>query len=186
LLRESKRLAVGSAPVRDAVLVELDGRPSAEVLLQRARERGFDEGLAAGSLRAANGAAARLDEASRVLEERADELRDAAARTSIELALVIARELVGHEIATGTQDLERIVRDVLSAAGAGRGACTVHLNPVDAAVLADVPFRSGTRIEADPGVRRGDVHVETALGVMVREVDDALATLSARLRQELR
>ena len=64
-------------------------------------------------------------------------------------------------------------------------ACVVHLHPEDARKLESVPFRSGTRIQADIGVSRGSVHVETPMGLMVRELDSALDAIAERVREEL-
>ena len=46
-------------------------------------------------------------------------------------------------------------------------------------------FRTGTRIQADEGVSRGDVHVETSLGLLVREAFGALESIEQRLLEEL-
>jgi hypothetical protein len=93
--------------------------------------------------------------------------------------------LTRSEIRAGRHDIERIVREALAASGVGRGEALVHVHPSDAARLAEVPFRANTRIEADPALRAGDVHVTCAQGVLVREIDEALGGLRERLRQEL-
>ena len=81
--------------------------------------------------------------------------------------------------------MERIVRETLQAAGVGRGTCVVHLNPSDAARLADVVFRAGTTLESDPEVAPGDVHVTTPRGLLVRDVEAAVASIGERLRGDL-
>lgn len=157
-------LAHGEAAVRDA-------------LVKRAHAAGESAGRAA--------AGAVLDAAVESLARAEEEARSALARTATELALEIARTLLRRELARDGHDVERIVRDTLSEAAVGRAPCVVHLNPSDHARLAGVRFRGGTRIEPDDGVARGDVHVETALGVLVRDVDAALASIARRLREEL-
>jgi hypothetical protein len=57
----------------------------------------------------------------------------------------------------------------------------VHVNPVDAERLADVPFRAGTELEADPGVPAGSVHVTTPQGLLVRDLDQALGSIREHL-----
>ena len=145
--------------------------------LERARAEGERRGRAA--------AAAALDRAVERLAGVEEEARAALAHTAVELALEIARTLLRTELARGTYDIERIVRETLGEAAVGRSPCVVHLNPVDHARLAEASFRSGTRLEPDPGVGRGDVHVETALGLLVRDVDRALESIEKRLREEL-
>ncbi len=105
--------------------------------------------------------------------------------TAVELAVEIARQLLRAELPAGHYDLEGIVREALSFTNTGRGYCIVHLNPTDAAALADVPFRSGTEIESDPSVPRGSVHVTTPQGLLVRDLDEALLSIGERLLGDL-
>ncbi len=148
-----------------------------ELLLARARAEGERQGLLA--------AGACLDAAVVRLAIVEEESRAALARTAAELALEIARTLLRTELARGNYDLERMVRETLGEASVGRSACVVHLHPADHARLADVRFRSGTRLEPDEGVARGDVHVETTLGLLVRDMDGALEAIGKRLQEEL-
>ena len=175
-------LPVGPHAVCDAVSLELAGREPLALLLERAQERGRAEAEA----QAPSGAAQLLNQATSRLEEEAQGLSQAAAKTALELGLVIAREFVLREVEQGEHDIEGMVRSVLAAASSDRGRCVVHVHPTDAATLAGVEFRPGTTVEADAGVRKGDVQVETSMGLMVRELDETLRNLSTRLREELR
>ena len=139
------------------------------------------EGERAASARAARAlelAAARLDAAR-------EEAQAALARNAVALAVEIARTLVRKELMAGTHNIESMVREALAASGAGRGPCTVHLNPADIAQLQDVRFRAGTELEPDEAVARGDVHVETPHGLLVRENAEALRSIHERLLGEL-
>jgi flagellar biosynthesis/type III secretory pathway protein FliH len=177
----STTLRIGNAPVLDAVELPLDGREPLTVLLARAEARGRIQGHA----QAAGEGASLLATAAAALEARQESLISEAAQAALELGLVVAKELVLRDVNLGNHDVEAIVRSALVAASAGRAACVVHLNPMDAASLAEVEFRSGTTVESDPGVRRGDVQLETPVGLMVREMDETLRELSLRLREEL-
>lgn len=119
-----------------------------------------------------------------------DKAREAATQTlssqAVHLAVEIARTLVRAEIDAGRLNLEVIVREALHASGVGRGACEVHLNPLDAAQLANVKFRAGTLIQSDETVRRGDVQVSTPHGLLVREIPEALRSIHERLLAEIR
>ena len=163
-------------PVSEARLLAR-GEEARELLLARARAEGERAGREA--------AGASLDAAVLRLNAIEEEVRGSLARTAAELALEIARTLLRTELARGSYDLERIVRETLGEASVGRSACIVHLHPADHARLADVRFRSGTRLEPDEGVARGDVHVETSLGLMVRDLDGALESIGKRLREDL-
>lgn len=136
-------------------------------------------------LRGREAAAAVLDAAARRTQELEEASRTALARAASELALEIARVLLRREIARDNYDVERIVRETLAEAATGRNPCVVHLHPADHARLAGVRFRSGTRLQPDEGVARGCVHVETSLGLLVRDLDCALESIQKRLLEEL-
>lgn len=156
-----------------------------DAALQRRLQAAVQSGVAIGRAQDRDRAARALDSAC----ERLDKARESAAaqiaKTAVELAVEIARTIVRSEIDSGRMGLEQMVREALHASGVGRGACVVHLNPNDAAALADVKFRAGTQIESDDAVQRGDVHVSTPQGLLVREVHDALRAVRERLLAEL-
>jgi flagellar biosynthesis/type III secretory pathway protein FliH len=155
---------------------ELEAR---ETTAHRRGEEAGRESANATSARALDAAAERLDAAR---AEAAAGLAGAA----VELAVAIARELVLVEVDAGRYDLERLVRDSLAVADVGRAECVVHLNPVDVEALADVRFRSGTRLEPDGEVPRGHVHVSTPHGLLVRDLDSAIESVRERILEELR
>ena len=145
--------------------------------LEHARADGERQG------RAQAGAA--LDAAVARLQAFEEGAHAALAATAVELGVEIARTLLRAEIQRERHDIERIVRTTLAEAATGRAPCVVHLHPSDHARLAGTKFRSGTRIEPDVGVAQGDVHVETSLGLLVRDVDDTLAAVARRLKEDL-
>lgn len=155
-----------------------------ELVTQRrsaALQREFARGQADGERAATARAAGALVQAAERLAQAA-ELRSAeVARDSVRLAVEIARTLLRHELDAGRYDIERIVRETLQASGVGRGVCVLHLNPADMARLDGVVFRTGTTLEADPEVPAGDVHVTTQRGLLVRDVEQALASIAERL-----
>lgn len=173
------RIPIAPVALRVVDAAEVRARSDAET---RGRAAGFAEGEA----RALSGAVRKLEQASEELRLAREASDSAVVEDSIRLALAVAREIVRSEIDAGRYNLERIVREALAASGVGRGACVVHLNPIDVERLAGVPFRSATRLESDPEVAPGDVHVSTARGTLVRDVDAALATLAERFEEEAR
>jgi flagellar biosynthesis/type III secretory pathway protein FliH len=166
----------------------LPARPAGAHLVARGaaavRETRLARAHAAGERTGRAQAGALLDQAVTRLAALETDARDQLARAATELALEIARTLLRREIPRGNYDLETIVRETLAEAATGRSACVVHLNPADLARLAEVRFRSGTRLEPDEGVPRGDVHVETALGLLVRDLDASLDSIAKRLQEE--
>jgi len=180
-----RRIAPGAEPSA-ARLVEgdLDGALEAWLAARerRARAAGHAEGLAA----ARAGAAGALDAAAARHDQAREAALDGVVHQSVDLALEIARTLLHCELPAGRYDLEGMVREALSFSGVERGRCVVHLHPEDAARLADVTFRAGTQVEADPGVPRGSVNVTTPQGLLVRDLDEALRAIGERLHAEAR
>lgn len=178
---------------RDVIRVGVPSRPAAVRLFEGTRtqlverrrrevlEREFERGRAEGERAALAGAAGALNRAAESVASVAEAQSTGVARDATRLAMTIARALLRREIDAGRYDLERIVRETLQASGVGRGACVVHLNPADVARLEGVTFRAGTTIEPDPEVPAGDVHVTTQRGLLVRDVEQALASIAERL-----
>lgn len=145
----------------------------------------YARGLADGERRAFERGAGALTAAAERLDQAREKAQPELAQAAIDLAIEIARAVVRCEIEAGHHGIERIVRETLATSGVGRGACVVHVHPADAERLKPIPFRTGTVIEADPEVAPGDVHVTTPHGVLVRDVEDVLASVRERLHAEL-
>ncbi len=103
----------------------------------------------------------------------------------IELAVEIARSLVRVRVDAGEYDLERVIRGALAYSGVDRGEVTLHLHPDDHAQLEQFLFRSGTNLEVDPSLPRGDVHLSTPRGLLVREVEGVLDSIREQLLEDL-
>jgi len=160
----------------DALAEERADRRVAE-----AYQRGLKDGLAAG---AQSGADA-LGQALARVEAAAERAQEALPSHIVELAVEVAGTLLQLRIDAGEYDLERIVRGALADSGVGRGNCVVHLHPDDHERLKDTLFRAGTTIELDPNMVRGDVHLSTPRGLLVRDLDSALETIREQLLEEL-
>jgi flagellar biosynthesis/type III secretory pathway protein FliH len=176
-----ERIELGAAGARlvSVRIVEDEDEDGLSAWAERLRASARAEGAE----QARRECAAVLDRAAGRMDTLRGQARGEIARSATELAIGIARALLRVELAAGNYDLERIVRDALAAAATDRADCVVHLHPVDADAIRGVPFRSGTRIEPDLGVARGDVHVETELGLMVREVDEAVSRIASALSE---
>jgi len=181
-LRERIRL---TGALRDVRSIGDAGAETLDLVLSRERERAFAAGVAEGRRLEREGACARLDDAVERIRADRDQAEKELGEIAIELALATTRALLLRELAAGNYDLERLVRETLAEANVGRNPCVVHVHPKDHALLGDMTFRSGTTIQADEGVPPGDVHVETALGLLVRETVGSLEEIRRRLREEL-
>jgi len=147
-----------------------------------ARERSVRQEAA---IEAAENAAKLLDAASASLEETRREALDSVAETAVQLALGVVQELLRVELTSGNYDIAAITRETLAATSNAPGLTEIHVNPHDANHLAKMSFRSGTTVESDPSVRRGDVHVKTDQGLLVREIDACVRTIRERILEEV-
>lgn len=183
----AERLDLGFPPARLAgVRVVSATHGASGAALDQAVERLLSEARAEGAAGERRRSAGALAAAVERLDVHRAEASLELAQTAVELALEIARHLVAVEVECGRHDIERIVREALAASGAGRGECVVHLHPADAAALAGTTFRAGTRVEADHGVARGEVQVETPNGLLVRNLGDAMDEIGRRILGSLR
>lgn len=106
-------------------------------------------------------------------------------RSAVELGIEVARAILRTELPAERYELEPVIRECLALATEGRGAARVHLNPTDAERMAELPWRAGTELVPDSAVRRGEVRVESDLGVVVRNPDECLARAREALLEEL-
>jgi len=168
-----------------ARIVPGDLEGALERLIAQREERAAERGRSAAAAELQRSLGGALDAAVERLDASREEALSHLNHTVVELAVEVARQLLRVELPAGRYDLEGIVREALSFSGAARGRCIVHLNPTDAAALADVPFRSGTEIESDAAVPRGSVHITTPHGLLVRDLDEALRSIGERLLGDL-
>lgn len=185
---------MSSSSRNDELVVELPSAPrsvrlaaaeSGSAYLGTCLRAEFERGVQEGRRKAADDAAGALNRAAEKLEEACARLVPGLASSAVDLAVEIARSIVRAEVVQNHHDIEKIVRETLAASGVGRGACVVHVNPSDAERLKPIAFRSGTKIEADPEVPAGDVHVTTPHGVLVRDQDEVLAAIRTRIHGEM-
>jgi flagellar biosynthesis/type III secretory pathway protein FliH len=171
------------APSAARVAQAAGGLPEAlDRFVERRAGAALARGRAAGEHATLESAAAALQAAAERFAEAQDALTAELATSAVDLGVEIARCILRVEIPAARYDVAQLVRETLAHARTGRGRCTVHLHPADAARLAGIESRSGTSIEPDDGVARGSVHVETPQGLLVRDIDECLAAIEARLK----
>lgn len=153
--------------------------------LREARQAERDEVLRSEGFQAAlQGPAQALEAALAALESQRDQSVSSIAEHAARLAVEIAQELLRKELKEGNYDIAAIVRSVLSESSVG-GPATLRVHPDDVPALDSVSLRTGTTVEADATIRRGDVHLETTQGVLVRDVDGCLDTIRENLTEAL-
>ena len=153
--------------------------------LEEVREGELETARTEGHAEALNGLGLTLANAIEALETQRENCVADVASAAVELGLGIARSLVRSELANDRHDIEAIVRDVLSATTDSRTTTTIRVSEGDAARLKEVTFRAATEVLADESVSTGSARVETPQGVLVRDIDESLRAISARLTAQV-
>lgn len=153
--------------------------------LEGVREEELAAARAEGHAEALSGIGLTLLGAIEALETQRETCLDDVTSGAVELGLGIARSLVRSELANNSHDIEAIVRDVLAATTDGRTTTRIRVSESDAERLKEVDFRAATEVIADESVSTGSVRVETPQGVLVRDIDESLKAISARLMEQV-
>ena len=153
--------------------------------LEGVRVEELDTARAEGHQEAIEGLGRSLLSAIESLEEQKQSCIADVATSAVELGLGIARSLVRSELANDRHDIEAIVRDILKATTDGRTTTVIRVSESDAARLQEANFRAATEVIADQSISTGSARVETPQGVLVRDIDESLRAISARLTEQV-
>ncbi|MBM3115229.1 flagellar assembly protein FliH [Jeongeupia naejangsanensis] len=154
--------AYESLPVAE---VSLPTAEEIEAIEQQAMREGFDAGLEAGRL-AAEDEIGRLKNVLQSLENVTAGAERELAESVLDLALVLARELVRQEVAADRKLLLPAIVEALSGIPPAGGTSRLYLHPDDLSVLEPmlaIELSGETwRLIADPRLSPGDARIETA------------------------
>lgn len=159
----------------------------AEQLLDSARAQAADVRLRAESEGRAEGVA---KVAARMLQlTRAQAEADARGLDrSIDLARLLAERVLGAELQLHPERVRDLAKTALAEArGARRVVLRAHPDdvPVLTSLLTELGLGADSRVEAEDGRPRGQLRLETDLGVLDAELGPQLARLALRLRESL-
>lgn len=192
---EEKTLPRGQVLRREV----LEAAERAERLLRSAEERAArivsEAEQAANELRLHAEAEARADAAAqiaaRALTLRRHELSadERALDRSIELARLLAERLLGESLRVAPEQIAALARQALSEARGAR-RITIVAHPEDARILEQQLPSLGidagaVQIRADDARSRGNLRIETEIGVLDAELSPQLERLSLKLRESL-
>ncbi|HEX7451108.1 MAG TPA: FliH/SctL family protein [Polyangiaceae bacterium] len=177
----------------------LDAAERATRLVAAAQERAAqivaDAERAAAELRLVAEAEGRADAAAKIAA-RALALRHHEARSeereltrSVDLARLLAERLLGESLRVAPEQVVALARQALSEARGAR-RITVVAHPEDAKILEHSLTALGldpstAQIRADATRARGDLRIETEIGVLDAELAPQLERLSLKLRESL-
>ena len=192
---EEKTLPRGQVVRREV----LDAAERAERLISAAEERAAqilnDAERAALELRLRAEAAGRAEAAASVAaralalrhhESRADERQ---LNRSVELARLLAERLLGESLRVAPEQVVALAKQALNEARGAR-RITIVAHPEDAQILEQSLSALGldpsaARTRTDPARARGDLRIETEIGVLDAELAPQLQRLSVKLRESL-
>lgn len=164
-----------------------------QALEQRAWDKGFEQGRAAGLEAGTRELAARIEAIEKILDALARPLEDLDHRVEAELlALVqsVARQLVRREMRQDPGHLIGVIREGLAALPLASGEVVVRLHPADAEAirerLADPAGDQAWRLETDPLLERGGCLITSPRSTIDARLDARLSRVIARLLEDER
>jgi flagellar assembly protein FliH len=146
---------------------------------EEARQRGFDEGLAAGKAEVA-ARVARLEALAAAFTHPFQALERAVEDELVGLAVQLARHLVRREVAHDPGVLHAAIADCLAVLAATVRDVTIHFNPEDAALVrSQLPAGAEQRfkVASDPELGRGDLRLVSGSSL----VDGTIAARCAEI-----
>jgi type III secretion system HrpE/YscL family protein len=174
---ERARTIVADAERRAALILAEAERAASEARL-RAEEAGRIEGLASVAA-----VALRLQAREEAFDERAID-------RVVELARLLAERIIGQALSDSPERVVDLAHRLLHEAGGAR-RIRLHAHPDDATLLGEAlaefdPDGRVHAIDADPTLNRGDLRLDTDVGIVHAEVGVQIERLAERLRQVLR
>lgn len=165
--------------------------PDVTAIAEAAYARGYQDGQLAGvSSEAARvrGALAAIDEALVALQGEADAWVGNARENVCAIAVAVARQVIGRELALDPSQVEALVRRALGEVPVDQ-PIVVRVHPDDLAVLHSLPADEGDPVRArsdvqwvaDPRVARGGCLLEGRDRIIDGRIDTALERLYRRL-----
>ncbi|MEO5346308.1 MAG: flagellar assembly protein FliH [Magnetococcus sp. YQC-9] len=107
-----------------------------------------------------------------------------AERYLVETTLVLVRELIATELTIHPELVAERVKRILSRA-VGRKGIVIHVSPGNARILERIRAFGNLRIEADPGLSSGAVHLESDFGGLEDNLEIQLKEVELAMREYL-
>ncbi len=152
-----------------------------EALEQQAREEGYAAGLAEGRAAAQQQLGQRmagLDALYHAATRPLLLLDDQAAEELAQLAVVVARRVIMHELSVAPERIAGIVRQAAAALPLATRELRVHLHPQDLALLQELgTAERHWQLLADPALARGDCRLESEHSRLDARVETRLAAI---------
>lgn len=152
-----------------------------EALERQAREEGHAAGFAQGLAEAraqGHDQAARLESICTQAARPLDGLDVAVEEELAQLAMLVARRVIAHELALRPELIARAVRQAAAALPVAARELRVHLHPEDLGLLRELDVaESNWQLVADPALARGDCVLENERSRLDARVETRLAAM---------
>lgn len=152
-----------------------------EALERQAREEGYAQGLAQGLAEAQTQGRERIARLEAICEQAArplDRLDTAVEQELAQLAVLIARRLVAHELSVAPARVADIVRQAAAALPSATRELRVRLHADDLALLRELDAAEAHwQLLADASLKRGDCVLESGRARLDATLDTRLAAL---------
>ncbi len=177
----------GTANVQDALPTAAQMEAVEAAAYQEGFERGRSEGHAAGN-RAVQAEAQRLRGLIEQIARPLAHLDDEVEHVLLDLAVAVARRLLGEELTLAPERVATIARDALLALPPYVRDVRLHLHPEDAALvgaqLTPPPEAQNFRVVTDPALARGDCRLFTESAQIDARLDARLNVIAQSLSGE--
>ena len=159
-----------------------------EALQRQAYEEAYAQGLTEGRAAGATEAQSEAQQLTGLIQQLArpfEQLDDCVERQVVQLAMIVARNIIRRELKTDPSHVIGVVREALEALPVAARDVRVKLHPEDAALvrkyLKPVEGERAWNIEEDPVLTRGGCLVDTEFSHIDARVEARLSTLVAAL-----
>lgn len=172
---------------RPAAVRAVDGSVGVAALVRRAQaasDRRVEEARAAALEDARREVAAEVAELVRGCHAEVDALKESLLDNAIELGAVLAEAAV-HRSFAGELDLAPTVQACFARSGAEAGTCRVRVHPDAVASLERAGITERVEVVADLDLTRGEVRLDTPVGTLVHDPNEALAQVRDALLTQL-
>lgn len=174
----------------------IDGiKEQTEEISEKAYVKGYEEGEKAG-MEAEKKKLKPVLETLRAsiseLDNVRSELHSSAERQAVELALVIAKKIVGHEVSINKEVIFRVLKETLKRV-TDQEEIHIKINPSDLQAIKDAEFQvssigkgvENVTLESADAISRGGCLIETNFGVIDARIDSQVQVVEEALRAEL-
>ncbi len=152
-----------------------------EALEQQARDEGYAAGLAEGRAAAQQQLEQRMAELDALCDAAARPLQlldDQTAEELAQLATVVARRVIMHELRTAPELIADVVRQAAAALPMATRELRVYVHPADLALLQELgTAERHWQLLADPTLTRGDCRLESERSRLDARVETRLAAI---------